>query len=447
MPDIHLLMSPAARDLFTAYIDMCTPFFLHRGTHSCHKLQQYVMEQFRRVYDDRPLPMLSQSANFDDVCTSFLQASGCKQAFIIASRSLATKTDTLARLKACLGTVLAGEWIGISSHTPVGECIDLINVVRSVPNVDCLITLGGGSVTDSGKLVRFALANDVHTREGLDTLWGGKTHANPKKRENIKPPTIPLVHIPTTLSGGEFQHIAAATDEASHTKHLFEPGVDPTLVIQDPEICVHTPAKLWLSSGIRAVDHCVETLCSLQSNEKANKAACEGLTRLVPGLFRYKQGDANIWAISECHKGVIFAMAAVSSGVPLGASHAIGHQLGPLGVGHGETSCILLPAVCRYNAKMEANVDQQRHCETILREIDGSMKIIQNAGVYIKPLSEQLHAIIRALDLPRSLIEAGIGRDRFQEIARSSLGDIWIQTNAVKITEEAQVMEILEMAA
>lgn len=35
----------------------------------------------------------------------------------------------------------------------------------------------------------------------------------------------------------------------------------------------------------------------------------------------------------------------------LGPSHGIGHQLGTFGVGHGETSCILMPAVLKYNWK------------------------------------------------------------------------------------------------
>jgi len=33
--------------------------------------------------------------------------------------------------------------------------------------------------------------------------------------------------------------------------------------------------------------------------------------------------------------GVIHSISGLHFGVPMGASHAIGHQLGPLGVGHG----------------------------------------------------------------------------------------------------------------
>jgi alcohol dehydrogenase class IV len=143
---------------------------------------------------------------------------------------------------------------GVSAHTPISECLEMIAAVRTLDDgIDCIITLGGGSITDAGKLVRFALANDAFTEEEVNTLWGGHSH-NPKRRENIKPPTIALICIPTSLSGGEYQHILGATETVSHAKRTFEPKVNPTLTIQDPELCLLTPQWLWLSSGIKAVD-------------------------------------------------------------------------------------------------------------------------------------------------------------------------------------------------
>lgn len=134
---------------------------------------------------------------------------------------------------------------------------------------------------------------------------------------------------------------------------------NPTLVILDPELCLNTPPQLWLGSGVRATDHCVETLCSLQGNIKGDANAKSGLIKLVPGLLRCKHDPTDIEARHLCQMGVVDAVSAVSSGVPMGASHAIGHQLGPLGVSHGETSCILLPAVCKYNAVKGANCERQ----------------------------------------------------------------------------------------
>ena len=67
----------------------------------------------------------------------------------------------------------------------------------------------------------------------------------------------------------------------------------------------------------------------------------------------------------QCQMSVIEAMKAVGHGVPIGASHRIGHQLRPLEVGHGEMSCILLPAVCRYNAERKVNVERQEKVKEI----------------------------------------------------------------------------------
>jgi alcohol dehydrogenase class IV len=127
----------------------------------------------------------------------------------------------------------------------------------------------------------------------------------------------------------------------------------------------------------------------------------------------------------------------------LPASHAIGHQLGPLGVGHGETSCIMLPAVCKWNAAQGANNTRQQACIDILMrdaEVRHLMSSRKNAD-----LGDILDAVIRELGMPRTLKEKGIGRDKLDLLAENSLKDHWIKTNAKPITEKSQVMEILEM--
>ena len=40
----------------------------------------------------------------------------------------------------------------------------------------------------------------------------------------------------------------------------------PRAVILDPWVGLHTPEWLWLSTGIRAVDHCVEGICSREAH-------------------------------------------------------------------------------------------------------------------------------------------------------------------------------------
>jgi len=83
-------------------------------------------------------------------------------------------------------------------------------------------------------------------------------------RPQIKTATVPIITIPTTLSGGEYQALAGGTNDTTQQKHGFWHGtVGPSLVILDAELTTTTPDKFWLSTGIRAVDHCVETICAV----------------------------------------------------------------------------------------------------------------------------------------------------------------------------------------
>ena len=153
--------------------------------------------------------------------------------------------------------------------------------------------------------------------------------------------------------------IARTTNTPSST-----PSLGPRLVFLDPDLVASTPLRVWLSTGVSAVDHCVDAICSADASEARTESAVEGLRRLVGGLLgakraseardsrekREKQRQQRL----NCQLGALEAIKAPLGGVSMGDSHGIGHQLGPLGVGHGETSCVLLPAVCRFNKSVSA---------------------------------------------------------------------------------------------
>ncbi|OCT47078.1 maleylacetate reductase [Cladophialophora carrionii] len=406
-------------------------------------------EQCRPAFDKKPTPKISSGLPFQEACAKHVALTfKATRVFILASRSLSKQTDCLEKLKGALGDRVAGCRIGISPHTPISEVVEVIDDVRQL-DIDCLVTLGAGSITDAAKLVRFAIANSAWDETAISTLWGGHSY-NPSRRENIIKPTIPMICIPTSLSGGEYQAIAGATETlTTRAKRTFEPGVDPELVILDPELVKTTPQWVWLSTGIRSVDHCVETVCSLQSAPEGDAAASRGLEMLVRGLLRSKADPDDSEGRYLCQLGVIQAMQAVSTGTPLGASHAIGHQLGPLGVGHGETSCILLPAVCKFNAAKGANNARQAMVRELLLGLAPVQAAVQARGREANDLDlgDILDIVIGELGMPRSLRAVNVGRDKFDLLAVNSLHDLWIKTNAFPITEKDQVMEILNMVA
>ena len=167
------------------------------------------------------------------------------------------------------------------------------------------------------------------------------------KPQTPNPCLLPVIKTPTTLSGGEYSDLAGGSDTRTHHKVLFtHPSMLAQLVILDPALSISTPEWIWLSTGIRAVDHCVEALCSLNSKAgpETDKVLTAGLELLVPSLPLIKRIWEDEKARLDSMLGVVESMKGISSGLPMGGSHGIGYQLGPLGVGHGETSCIMLPA-------------------------------------------------------------------------------------------------------
>lgn len=270
-------------------------------------------------------------------------------------------------------------------------------------------------------------------------------HEWASSRDDIKTAVVPIISIPTTLSGGEYQNLAGGTKDSTQHKHGFNHGtVGPSLVILDAELTTTTPDQFWLSTGVRAIDHCVETLCSISAHDiSSDEAAADGIRQLVPGLLRCKRDRQDLEARHLCQLGVIKSMAAVRGGVELGASHGIGHQLGPLGVGHGETSCILLPAVCKYNFK--ANEERQQKVKDILWQQAEVKAGVSERGLQRETadLGDILNCIISQLGMPRSLKAVGVGEDKLDLLATNSLDDKWCHTNPIPLKTKAQVLEIL----
>lgn len=417
----------------------------------------YGIEKLEPAFDDRPVPYIAYGGRFPELTAGQLtQTLTAERAFIIAGKTLSSKTPALKRLQSAIQgtpTKLSGTHIGIAPHTPWSEVVEIANEIRKafegreITDRDIIITLGGGSITDGAKVIAWILSNPSVTKaEDLEQYYTGSQGYDVEK---LPKPTVRVITIPTTLSGGEYQSIAGVTrPPPSNQKCLFSPPTrNPSLVILDPDLTTTTPDKYWLSTGVRAIDHCVETLCSLQSNSAGDEAAERGLKRMMSSLLRTKAEEHDLDARFDSMIGVRDAMSAVGSGVPLGGSHAIGHQLGPLGVGHGETSCVMLPAVCKWNATQKANIERQAVTRDILIQVSEVRDLIHKSGKSLESLDlgDILDLVIRGLGMPRTLKDVGVGRDKLEMLAKNTLTDPWAVTNAKPITEMEQVLEILEM--
>jgi alcohol dehydrogenase class IV len=395
----------------------------------------------REFVEGQAAPLISYGLPYPEACRYHVESTfRCSRVFLLLSGSLAANTDIRGRFQQVLGDKIVGVRAGMKPHTLWSQVVEIVNDTRLL-NIDLIITVGAGSLTDAAKVIVWALANDVRSEGDLAKL----AHSNSSRYPDLKPPTVKHIAVPSTLSGGEYASFAGATNDETMVKILFRPPVqNPGIVVLDPKVAVTTPSRVFLATGIRALDHCVETLCSLESNEKGDRAASDGVTMLVPALLKYKKDPSDLDAIMQALLGAAESIKTSHYGVEKGGSHAIGHQLGPLGVPHGETSCIMLPAVCEYNALKKANVQRQQDLAQQLMQLPDIQKLLQER---ILDLAGILDALIRALGLPRTLKDVNIGRNMFDILAKNTLTDMWATTNPVPLVRKEDVLEILEMVA
>jgi len=369
---------------------------------------------------------------FAEVVAQEVDRLDARAMFVLASGTLARTTDSVDRLRQALGNRIAGVCAKIGAHTPRTDVVDAANAAREA-GTDLLVTLGGGSVTDAAKMVGLCLGNGVTAPAQLDRYRAVIAADGTARRPEVQAPAVRTIAIPTTLSAGEFTASAGCTDTSRHVKESYShPLMMPRTVILDPEASAHTPEWLFLSTGIRAVDHAVEDICSVNGQPLSEGAAYHALRLLGKGLRAVKADPADNEARLDCQIGAWMSMVGSQSGVSKGASHGIGHVLGgTAGVPHGYTSCIMLPHVLRFNDPV--NTDKQA-------------RVSEALGRPYEPAADVVAGLIADLGLPTRLRDVDVKPEQLDLIAETSMHDRWIHTNPRKIDGPTVVRGLLDAA-
>lgn len=350
---------------------------------------------------------------------------------VVTSKSLNRKTDAVSNALAPIRPQVVGLFDDCVEHTPRDSVIALAHMLRAT-QADLVVSIGGGTVIDTVKVALVALAEGLTSIEQLDD-WhlrvapdGSRVTPQPRR------PPCRQIAVPTTLSGAEFSDLGGCTDTRFGTKHGYTGAfIGAAAVILDPRITVHTPARLWLSTGVRAVDHAVEALCSVNAQPLIDATSVRALALLGRSLTRHASEPDDLDARLDGQMGAWLAATSIRR-TEYGASHGLGHALGAdAGVPHGITSCVLLPTVMRYNAEV---------CAVQMAEIAAALGDPQT------PAADQVEAMIARLGLPTRLSQLGFGHERLAIIAHKGMANPWVHSNPRKIHDAVQLEGLLEQA-
>ncbi len=362
-----------------------------------------------------------------------LSRRGAKRALIVTGKTLG-HSRLLDQVKTAAGGALAGVFAGAAQHVPSQTVTELVAEARRV-GADAMVSFGGGSPIDTVKNAAWQLMGGRGGSRTID-LGGGAA-------QGVDGGGILHIAIPTTLSAGEFTPAGGVTDESTRVKGgVADPRLQARVVILDPSLTAETPAWLWASTGMRALDHAVEGSYSsrhqLVTDTLASKAIALLNAHLLPSLQTH--GDEELEHRVQCQLAAwlsIFGMSNTRGGI----SHALGHQIGPMwNVPHGVTSCITLPHVMRFMAGVAA---------------DRFAPIAEGFDLRFDARSPELSAMecadrtarfIGKFEVPTRLRDVGVPREEISRIAGTVLEEVKRANTVGAEVTLAQLVGILDAA-
>ncbi len=209
-------------------------------------------------------------------------------------------------------------------------------------NIDAVVSIGGGSVIDTGKAVAAMLPYEESVREYLEGI-GTKSHPGSSKF---------FIAVPTTSGTGSEATANAVLSETGKNcfkRSLRHENFVPDIAIVDPQLTINCPPHITAASGMDAFTQLLESYLSDRSNAITDTLAYEGMRNIKTHLYAaFKQGD-NLEARSHV------SLAALLSGITLanaglGLIHGFASSIGGMiNIPHGVICGKLMPVVNRYN--------------------------------------------------------------------------------------------------
>ncbi|EUC53912.1 iron containing alcohol dehydrogenase family protein [Rhizoctonia solani AG-3 Rhs1AP] len=326
---------------------------------------------------------------------------GASRAMILTGKSV-SKSPVFENTSKALGPVHVTSFTDIGQHTPVAGIKAALEILKE-KDADIIIALGGGSPIDAAKAISYY--RNQSTSQGF----------------------LKIIAIPTTLSAAEYTQNAGYTGEDGHKVAVSDPELVPDAVILDGNLTVHTPTRLWLSSGIRALDHGVETLYRQPPVPfPIIESALASIPQLFENLLKCHADSNDLEVRQRLLNAAYLSLSPNPKSGALGLSHSLGHKLGATyQIPHGITSCLTLAKSTALKARFSDPYSQENLSRAVKRLKAEVGDILPSVAAENEPeasrggvvLSLYIEHLVKSLGLSSTLAEWKVPKSDLEGIA------------------------------
>jgi len=334
---------------------------------------------------------------------------------------------------------LSANGIGATTFAVAGEP-EIATVERGTAsakreNCDFVISIGGGSVIDTGKAIAAMLTNDGPLLDYVEII--GQSRPLTKS-------SAPFVAIPTTAgTGSEVTRNAVLVSPEHKVKvSLRSRLMIPSVAVVDPELTYDLPPALTGSTGLDALTQLIEPFVCSRANPLTDGFCVEGINRAARSLRAACTDGRNQAAREDMAIASLFGGLALAN-AGLGAVHGFA---GPIGgsfpAPHGAICAALLPHVMATNLRAlrerEPGNPALNRYHRVATLLTGHPNATADAGV------EWVSQLVADLQIPR-LDTYGIKARDITELAQKSAQASSMKTNPIALTP-AELAETLRLA-
>ncbi len=312
------------------------------------------------------------------------------------------------------------------SGEPSVELIDRAKQIALSAACDLVISIGGGSVIDSGKACAALIPNDGQALDYLEVIGAG---------EKLRAMPLPFIALPTTAgTGAEVTKNAVLGSKAHRVKvSLRDERMLADIALVDPLLTHSVPAAVTASTGMDALTQVLEPFVSQLANPLTDAICAEGLRRAGRSLRRVyaepKDGSAREdMALVSLMGGLALANA------KLGAVHGFAGVLGGMyGAPHGVICAALLPHVMRAN--MAALKERQPDNSALSRFDRIGQLLLDNPDARAADAIGWISETSRLFAIP-GLGAVGVKADDFAEIVEKSSRSSSMKGNPISLSAD-----------